>query len=98
MTYASEVAFMKPEAAYEYSYTIDGKSIKEGYLNYYITVKTEGKSYTFPAGREGAPDDWDFYDSKPFSVPVVPAGTALYLFSAANDSEEMSRQWRRGSG
>jgi Cellulase (glycosyl hydrolase family 5) len=98
MTYPSEVAFMKTNNAYQYSFTVDGASVKEGFLNYYITVKNGDKSYTYPAGREGSPYDWDFYDNKPYSVAVVRPGTPLYLFNASTDSEEMSRQWRRGSG
>jgi hypothetical protein len=97
MTYATQSQEMIHGHGYEYSLTIPAEVMKPGYFNYYISVFTDGKTYTFPSGGEGAPFDWDFHDNRTYSVPVVDSGSALYLFNASTDSEEMSREWRRGS-
>lgn len=97
ITYATQTADMISGHGYEYSATIPAEAVKAGYLNYYISVSTEGTNYTFPSGLEGKPFDWDFYDNRAYSVPVVDRGSPLYLFNASTDSEELSREWRRGS-
>lgn len=97
ITYASQSGEMIPGHGYEYSFTIPADALTPGYLNYHVSVLTDSKVYTFPSGKEGRAHDWDYYDDKAYSVPVVAPGSPLYLFNASTDSEEMSREWRRGS-
>lgn len=97
ITYASQTGEMVPGHGYEYSFTIPAGALTSGYLNYHVSVVAGGKTYTFPSGKEGSPFDWDFHDDKAYSIPVVEPGSPLYLFNAFTDSEEMSREWRRGS-
>ncbi len=98
ITYPSQQVEMKPVRGYDYSFTVPADAMKEGYLNYYISVTTEGKTVSYPSGDEGRPGSWDFHESKPYSLPVVSTDVPLYLFNASTDADEMSREWRRGAG
>lgn len=92
-----ETYTMTRKDAYTYSYTIPGDIVREGYLRYYITTKIKGVTTTYPSETEGNPFQWDFFSDEAYEVPVVASGKPLYLFNAATDSDEFSREWRRGS-
>jgi hypothetical protein len=89
---------MTKKDAYTYSFTIPANLVREGFLRYYIAVKSVSTTATYPAGVEGNPFQWDFVNDKAYEVPVVAAGRPLYLFNAASDSDELTRDWRRNSG
>lgn len=79
---------------YNYTSIIPENMIETGYLKYYIVAKFEDKAITYPAGLEGEPFDWDFYDRNPFEVRVVPKSFPIYLFNAKTDADLLVKQWR----
>jgi hypothetical protein len=83
--------------AHTYSFTIPATLVREGFLRYYITIKSGGLTTTYPSATEGNPFQWDFFNDKTYEVPVVAAGKPLYLFNAASDIDELTREWRRNS-
>lgn len=81
--------------AYNYMAIIPADRITSGFLNYYISVKMKDDQYiTYPAGIEGRPFDWDFYDRSTYKIRVVPKTNPINLFDANTDSELLVRQWR----
>jgi hypothetical protein len=92
-----ETFTMAKKDAYTYSYTIPANLVREGFLRYYILTKSKGVTTTYPSANEGAPSQWDFYNDKAYEVPVVASGKPLYLFNAATDNDEFTREWRRNS-
>jgi hypothetical protein len=83
-------------SGYDYRAEIPADLVKEGFLNYHIAVTTGTTTETFPGAAKGTPSQWDFTGT-PYKVAVVSAGMPLYLFNANTDTEELSREWRRGS-
>ena len=71
--------------------------MREGFLRYYLVVKEKGQSWTYPAGREDSPANWDFYSDTPYQVRVVPATAPVELFNAQTDAAQLSRPYIRGS-
>lgn len=86
----------KEVAPYQFEVTVPVENLKEGFLNYYILVETNGKTRTYPADKEGNPFAWDFYDRETYTTRVVNANNPIYLFDALEDSDKLVRQWRRG--
>lgn len=83
--------------AFNYEFKIPADKLKEGYLKYHIIVKLNESEYlTFPANKKGLPSEWDFYDRRMYSVPIVKSTSKIELFNALKDSENLVRQWRRG--
>jgi hypothetical protein len=93
-----ETFTMTRKDAYTYSFTVPANLIREGFLRYYVIIKSGGATATYPAAIEGNPLQWDFFNDKAYKVPVVAADRPLYLFNAASDSDELTREWRRNSG
>ncbi len=93
----NKVINMNRTNAYDYTGDIPSELVTQGYLNYFICIKHKGTTQTFPSGVSSSPLQWDFYKDTPYKVPVVSAGKSLYLFNAITDSEEVSREWRKGS-
>jgi hypothetical protein len=88
---------LEKSSAYQYTATIPGEQVQEGFLRYYIAVREKDQYFTYPSGIKGHPEDWDFYDQTPYQVCVLPETAPVYLFNALTDTDELSRQWRRGS-
>lgn len=88
---------MKRTNGYNYEAEIPEGVVQEGFLKYFISITVDNIAQTFPSGVEGSPRDWDFFDENPYSVPVLTPSHPLYLFDAATDANEFSRQWTRGS-
>lgn len=95
--FRSEVVAMKRASGYTYTATIPADRVLPGFLRYFITVKENGNSFTFPSGKQTHPFDWDFYGDDGYQVAVVPENSPVYLFNAATDSDQLIRQWVRGS-
>lgn len=95
--YRPEVIPMTKTSGYTYVATVPEKVIKEGFLRYYIVVKSTDAYRTYPSGVEGRPGDWDFYDQHPYQVRAVATKAPLYLFDAITDAEKLDRQWLRDS-
>lgn len=92
-----KVYAMKKVHGYQYAVTIPAEDVKEGFLRYFISVKENGRSVTFPYAKPGSPSDWDFSNDQPFEVRVVPASSPVFIFDAMTDNDELSRQWNRAS-
>src|SRR5690606_21590399 len=88
---------MEKSSAYRYTATIPAAQVQEGFLRYYIAVREKGQYHTYPSGIQAHPGDWDFYDQTPYQVCVLPESAPVFLFNALTDTDELSRQWRRGS-
>jgi hypothetical protein len=91
-----EVLPMEHVTGYAYSVTLPDKFVKVGMLRYFIAVKSNDVYITYPSAVEGKPADWDFY-GEPFVIPVTAKKSAIYLFNAATDASDLSRQWMRSS-
>ena len=94
----SKVLEMERAGAYTYTATIPAELIRKGFLRYYIVLKEEGAFKTYPSGLQTHPRDWDFYVEKPFELRVVDKDAPVYLFNATTDSDELMREWAKGSG
>jgi hypothetical protein len=68
--------------------------VQEGFLRYYITVRENGTSHTYPSGNEGLPTDWDFYDQQPYVVRVVNPFSPVCLFDAGKDGDFVYGNYR----
>jgi hypothetical protein len=84
---------MNKVKGYDYSATIPDSLTREGYLNYYISVKEGGSITTYPSEVSGLPASWDYYDKNSYRVPVVAATKPVYLFDAVNDIDQMTRHF-----
>lgn len=94
----SEFITMQSTNKYDFTATIPARFIQPGFITYHFVVKDKsGKYHTYPSGAEGRPWGWDFYDNKPYTVRAVLPESPVYLFNAATDSDELSRQWVRTS-
>lgn len=84
---------------FQYEGVIAGEQLSAGFVNYYLVVQTENKTITYPAGKEGMPYQWNFYDREPYSVRVVDASAPITLFEAENHTDYlMSTRWSRNQG
>jgi hypothetical protein len=92
-----EVFDMKNAGGYRYEARIPAEKIKPGLMRYYIVVKVNGLSYTYPSGHQTHPRDWDFFDTDPYETPVPASAGPLLLFNAATDASRLTRQWIRTS-
>ncbi|MBX2966490.1 MAG: cellulase family glycosylhydrolase [Cyclobacteriaceae bacterium] len=88
---------MTRQHGYTYAATVQAEHIQPGFLRYFISVKENGNSYTYPSGNQTHPADWDFYGDEGYRVAVVPEKSPVYLFNAATDSDKLLRQWVRSS-
>jgi hypothetical protein len=89
---------MKKTSPYRFEATIPADKIKAGILSYHICIQDgNAKWTTYPSRSEKIPSDWDF-DGKGFTTMIVPKNSPLYLFTASNDADEVSKEWRAGSG
>jgi hypothetical protein len=94
--FRSEIIPMQKKSGYTYTATIPATTLREGYVNYYIAVKENGKYVTYPDGNPTNPRDWDFYSLNSYKVSVVAPSNPIYLFTAFSDADELVRQWIRG--
>jgi hypothetical protein len=88
---------MSRSEGYRYQVEIPGEKIRAGFLRYHIVVKEKNGAYTFPSGLQTHPQDWDFFDTHPYEVPVISEKNPVTLFNAATDASGLSRQWIRTS-
>lgn len=87
---------LKETSAYQFEGVIPADKTPTGFLRYYIVTTLEnGEKITYPAGLEGGPYEWDFYDRKPYFVKIVPQGNPIHLFNAEDDLDVLVRPWRR---
>ena len=89
-----ETSLLQRENGYTYSAEIPEKLLKKGFLEYRIIVATQENSYTFPAGVEGNPGEWDFYNDVYYSSKILEKDAPVYLFNASEDSDFIVGEWR----
>lgn len=92
-----EAIKMQRTNGYHYSVTIPSVKVKEGYIQYYITINQKDHFTTYPGAVDGHAWEWDFTGKDIYRVPVVKATEPVILFNAATDANELSRQWLRSS-
>jgi hypothetical protein len=90
-----EVIRMEAGSGYTYRATISASFVQTGTLRYYITVRAGGKATTYPGAIPSGATDWDFYGN-PYTVPVLPTKSPVYLFTAAEEAK-LSRNWIPGT-
>lgn len=73
---------MEKTKGYIYETTLSADKVTVSELQYRIIVFHNGKSYTFPAAKEGNPADWDFYDDTAWSVQVEPQEQFITLYDS----------------
>jgi hypothetical protein len=83
-------------SGYDYEADLPAEIVKEGFLHYYITVFQSRKATTYPSEIDKTPTDWDFFGA-PYQTSIVDKTSPLFLFYAATDHSEVSKEWRRGS-
>ena len=73
--------------------------MEKGTFDYYIIIRGKDGVETFPAGEEGLPYEWDFYNRQTYSVRVIDHTHPVYLFHAQDDYPKISRtRWTQGIG
>jgi len=83
---------------YTYSTTVPADKINGDSFNYFISIKyADNEHVTYPAGKEGLPSEWDFYNNEPYSVAIKSPSQPIYLFEAVEDVADMvTSKWARG--
>ncbi|MEZ4884133.1 MAG: membrane or secreted protein [Chitinophagales bacterium] len=84
---------MERKEGFKYVATIPKNQTKQGFLTYYLYVKSSDENTTFPAAKTGFPYDWDFYERTPYSVRVIKKEQPIYLFDAQEDWTKLSLSW-----
>jgi len=82
--------YIKMERGHNYVYKavlVDDK-LKEGNLRYNIVVFENGKSYTYPAGNEGNPLDWDYYRTEFYETEIVKPQSPVELVRVSGQNKE----------
>ncbi|ASB47820.1 glycoside hydrolase 5 family protein [Alkalitalea saponilacus] len=89
----SEAVYMGADI---YKVDIYKNHLVHGILNYYIVLTFNEKIKSFPAGLEGQPGDWDFYDHSLYTIKFIPDGEPVLVWSALDDWSETLRIWHPG--
>jgi hypothetical protein len=84
---------MERKSGLTYTAQIPREQMRQGFLTYYILVKSKDNVETFPAGKPGLPYYWDFYDRNPYTVRVIEKNQPVYLFNAQEDWTDLSYTW-----
>jgi len=69
----------------EYVGTLEAGALTPGLYEYAVSVKTGGRSTTFPGGVPEQPGEWPFHLEAPWSFRVTPAGTPMRLLNPKED-------------
>ena len=76
---------MEHQHGFHYKCVIPAEMMKSGILDYHIVVESGGKQMTFPAGKPGSPQDWDFTARQPYNVSVYEGEQPVLLFDARSN-------------
>ncbi|HEX9632271.1 MAG TPA: hypothetical protein VGA02_07375, partial [Gemmatimonadales bacterium] len=87
---------MRPTGAFGYAADVATEHVREGLLEYAITVYDGSETRTYPDGVAGHPFQWNFTGRGFWRVPVVPATAPVLLFDAQRDLEHLlhPHPWR----
>ncbi|MCB0612260.1 MAG: hypothetical protein KDC75_03105, partial [Phaeodactylibacter sp.] len=87
---------LERQQGFEYEGIIPGESLTAGFQGYYILVESGETTWTFPAGQQGQPYEWDFYAREPYPIRVVTKEMPITLFDAQQHREYlMFTRWER---
>jgi hypothetical protein len=76
---------MEPAGGFEYRAPVPAERVREGLLEYVVSVYERGVARTFPGGGPGDPFRWDYTGREFWQVPVVAAAAPVLLFDARRD-------------
>lgn len=76
---------MEPEGAFGYEAQVPAEAVREGLVEYVVSVYERGEGRTFPGAVAGDPYHWDFTGREFWQVPVVAAGAPILLFDGTHD-------------
>jgi len=80
---------MLPVRGFRYEATVPGESLRDGLVEYAISVYEGGEARTFPGDAAGDPYRWDFTGRDFWQVPVVAAEAPVLLFDARRDMDHV---------
>jgi hypothetical protein len=80
---------MEPAGAFAYQAQVPAERIREGLVEYAVSVYKDGEARTFPGDEPGHPYRWDFTGREFWQVQVVAAGTPIVLFDGRRDLEHV---------
>jgi hypothetical protein len=80
---------MEPAGAFGYHAQVPAERMREGLVEYAVSVYEAGEARTFPGSELGDPYRWDFSGREFWQVPVVAAGAPILLFDARRDLEHV---------
>lgn len=76
---------MQPAGAFAYHAQVPAERMREGLVEYAVSVYEGGEARTFPGSELGDPYRWDFTGRGFWQVRLVPAGAPILLFDARRD-------------
>jgi hypothetical protein len=80
---------METAGAFAYHVQVPAERMREGLIEYAVSVYEAGEARTFPGPELGDPYRWDFTGRRFWQVPVVPAGALVLLFDGRRDLEHV---------
>lgn len=78
--------------------TVPADLLYPGLLRYWIVVKHNNQSTTFPGGFVGNPRSWDYAPREHYEASIVAPGTALPLYVAGQDQLRTETGGINGAG
>ncbi len=82
---------------YEYEMRLNTNEFTKGYFNYHLIVTHNDASVvTYPEERKSLPSSWDFYQSKPYQIPLFEKEDMMVVFEATDDATKIIKSWRKG--
>ncbi len=76
---------MEPAAAFGYRAQLPAEVLRDGLLEYVVTVYERGEPTSFPGAVAGDPSRWDFTGREFWQVPIVAVGAPVLLFDGRRD-------------
>jgi hypothetical protein len=81
---------MQRVSGYTYQAQLTGDRLGEGWMDYCIVVKADGKTINFPSGIDKAPYDWDYYKSKCWASKLVNPTTPVRILNPETDIDQLT--------
>jgi hypothetical protein len=80
---------MKPVGAFGYEAEVPTEVMREGLIEYVVSVYEGDAIHTFPGDQVGHPYHWDFAGQERWRVPVVAENAPLLLFDGRRDMDHV---------
>jgi hypothetical protein len=80
---------MQPAGAFVYQVQVPAERIREGLVEYAISVYEDEQTRTFPGNDLGDPYRWDFTGREFWRVQALAAGAPIVLFDGRRDLEHL---------